>query len=77
VRLLKSYDLDVMQRCFDIGRLPKLTPHHRQEAIKRRDQGEEALADIGRSDNISSNDFEACRSGGSVRTGCLTITPTQ
>jgi DNA invertase Pin-like site-specific DNA recombinase len=32
-----------------MGRPPKLTPHQQQEAIKRRDQGEETLADIGRS----------------------------
>jgi DNA invertase Pin-like site-specific DNA recombinase len=36
-----------------MGRPPKLTPHQRQEAIKRRDQGEETLADIGRSYNVS------------------------
>ncbi|MGH7048594.1 MAG: recombinase family protein [Stellaceae bacterium] len=32
---------------------PKLAPHQQQEAIKRRDQGEETLADIGRSYNVS------------------------
>jgi DNA invertase Pin-like site-specific DNA recombinase len=31
----------------------KLTPHQRQEAIKRRDNGEETLAEIGRSYNVS------------------------
>jgi DNA invertase Pin-like site-specific DNA recombinase len=36
-----------------MGRPPKLTPHQQQEAIKRRDQGEETLADIGRSYNVS------------------------
>jgi DNA invertase Pin-like site-specific DNA recombinase len=36
-----------------MGRPPKLTPHQRHEAIKRRDQGEESLADIGRSYNVS------------------------
>jgi DNA invertase Pin-like site-specific DNA recombinase len=36
-----------------MGRPPKLTPHQRQEAIKRCDQGEETLADIGRSYNVS------------------------
>ncbi len=35
------------------GRPFKLTPHQRQEAIKRRDQGEETLAEIGRSYNVS------------------------
>jgi DNA invertase Pin-like site-specific DNA recombinase len=34
------------------GRKPKLTPHQRSEAIARRDAGE-ALADIGRSYNVS------------------------
>jgi hypothetical protein len=33
-----------------MGRPPKLTPHHRREAIKSREQGE-TLADIGRSYN--------------------------
>jgi DNA invertase Pin-like site-specific DNA recombinase len=36
-----------------MGRPPKLTPHQKREAIKRRDQGEETLADIGRSYNVS------------------------
>ena len=36
-----------------MGRKPKLTPHQMQEAIKRRDSGEERLADIGRSYNVS------------------------
>jgi DNA invertase Pin-like site-specific DNA recombinase len=36
-----------------MGRTPKLTPHQQKEAIKRRDQGEETLADIGRSYNVS------------------------
>jgi hypothetical protein len=31
----------------------KLTPHQRREAIKRRDQGDETLDDIGRSYNVS------------------------
>jgi len=31
----------------------KLTPHQKREAIKRRDKGEETLADIGRSYNVS------------------------
>jgi DNA invertase Pin-like site-specific DNA recombinase len=35
-----------------MGRPPKLTPHHRREAIKSREQGE-TLADIGRSYNVS------------------------
>jgi hypothetical protein len=36
-----------------MGRPPKLTSHQRREAIKRRDRGEESLADIGRSYNGS------------------------
>ena len=36
-----------------MGRKPKLTPHQKQEAIKRRDRGEESLAEIGRSYNVS------------------------
>jgi len=36
-----------------MGRPPKLTPHQQKEAIKRRDQGEETLADIARSYNVS------------------------
>jgi DNA invertase Pin-like site-specific DNA recombinase len=36
-----------------MGRLPKLTAHHKKEAIERRDHGEETLAEIGRSYNVS------------------------
>jgi DNA invertase Pin-like site-specific DNA recombinase len=36
-----------------MGRPPKLTPHQQKEAIKRRDEGDETLADIGRSYNVS------------------------
>jgi DNA-binding MurR/RpiR family transcriptional regulator len=36
-----------------MGRPPKLTPHQRREAIKRRDSGDETLADIARSYNVS------------------------
>ena len=36
-----------------LGRRPKLTEHQRKEAIRRRDQGEESLAEIGRSYNVS------------------------
>ena len=36
-----------------MGRKPKLTPHQKHEAIKRRDRGEESLAEIGRSYNVS------------------------
>ena len=36
-----------------MGRPPKLTPHQKKEAIKRRDHGEETLAEIGRSYSVS------------------------
>ena len=36
-----------------MGRKPKLTDHQKREAIKRRDHGEETLAAIGRSYNVS------------------------
>jgi CENP-B N-terminal DNA-binding domain len=35
------------------ARPPKLTPHQKREAIRRRDQGEESLAEIARSYNVS------------------------
>ena len=36
-----------------MGRKPKLTEHQRKEAIRRRAAGEETLAEIGRSYNVS------------------------
>ena len=36
-----------------LGRPFKLTPHQRQEAVRRRDKGEETLTEIGRSYNVS------------------------
>jgi DNA invertase Pin-like site-specific DNA recombinase len=36
-----------------MGRKPKLTPHQQKEAIKRRDQGDETVAEIGRAYNVS------------------------
>jgi len=36
-----------------MGRPPKVTPHQRHEAIKRRERGDESLADIGRSYYVS------------------------
>src|ERR1700736_5098970 len=36
-----------------LGRPHKLTPHQRQEAIKRRDSGDETLTEIGRTYNVS------------------------
>jgi hypothetical protein len=36
-----------------MGRPPKLMGRHKKEAIKRRDHGEETLAEIGRYYNVS------------------------
>jgi DNA invertase Pin-like site-specific DNA recombinase len=36
-----------------MGRKPKLTDHQKREAIKRRNHGDETLAEIGRSYNVS------------------------
>ncbi len=36
-----------------MGRKPKLTDHQRAEAVRRRDKGEETLAEIGRTYNVS------------------------
>jgi DNA invertase Pin-like site-specific DNA recombinase len=36
-----------------MGRPNKLTDHQKREAIKRREQGDESLAEIGRSYNVS------------------------
>jgi DNA invertase Pin-like site-specific DNA recombinase len=36
-----------------LGRKPKLTDHQKREAIRRRDHGEETLAEIGQSYNVS------------------------
>ena len=36
-----------------LGRKPTLTLHQKREAIRRRDEGDETLADIGRSYNVS------------------------
>src|SRR6516225_8607336 len=36
-----------------MGRPPKLTPHQRREALRRRNRGTETLADIARSYNVS------------------------
>src|ERR1700728_466785 len=36
-----------------MGRKPKLTPHQKKEAIRRRDKGEDSLAEIGRSYKVS------------------------
>jgi DNA invertase Pin-like site-specific DNA recombinase len=40
-------------RSVKMGRKPKLTPHQKREAIKRRDQEGETLRSIGRSYNVS------------------------
>ncbi len=34
--------------------MPKLTPQQQKEALRRRERGEETLAEIGRSYNVSS-----------------------
>jgi DNA invertase Pin-like site-specific DNA recombinase len=44
-----------------MGRKPKLTPHQKREAIRRRDRGEESLAEIGRSYNYRDGRFRGCR----------------
>ena len=36
-----------------LGRKPKLTPHQKREALARRERGDETLAEIGRSYNVS------------------------
>lgn len=36
-----------------LGRRLKLTPHQQREALQRRENGEETLAEIGRSYNVS------------------------
>src|SRR5204863_3674581 len=36
-----------------MGRKPKLTPDQQREALRRRDRGDETLAEIGRSYNVS------------------------
>ena len=36
-----------------LGRRPKLTPHQKREALERRERGDETLAEIGRSYNVS------------------------
>jgi Helix-turn-helix domain of resolvase len=36
-----------------MGRKPKLTEHQKGEAIRRRDHGDETLAEIARSYNVS------------------------
>jgi DNA invertase Pin-like site-specific DNA recombinase len=41
------------ERGVKMGRPPKLTAHQQREAIKRRARGEESLAEIGRSYNVS------------------------
>jgi DNA invertase Pin-like site-specific DNA recombinase len=41
------------ERGVKLGRKPKLTPHQKREAIARRERGDETLAEIGRSYNVS------------------------
>ncbi len=44
---------DAKAKGVKFGRKPKLTPHRKGEAIKRRDVDEETLRSIGRSYNVS------------------------
>lgn len=44
---------DAKAKGVQFGRKPKLTPHQRREAIKRRDEDGETLRSIGRSYNVS------------------------
>ena len=44
----------VKARGVTLGRKPKLTAHQQREAMRRRESGEETLAEIGRSYNGSS-----------------------
>jgi DNA invertase Pin-like site-specific DNA recombinase len=44
-----------------MGRKPKLTPHQIREAIRRRDDGDETLEDIGRSYNVSHSTISRLR----------------
>ena len=44
---------DAKAKGVKFGRKPKLTPHQKREAIKRRDQHGETLRSIGRSYNVS------------------------
>jgi hypothetical protein len=44
-----------------MGWPPKLTQHQKREAIKCRDGSDESLADIGRSYNVSGDDFAVTR----------------
>jgi DNA invertase Pin-like site-specific DNA recombinase len=58
---LAEFERDLIRICtgegrargVKMGRPPKVTPHQRQEAIKRRDADEESLADVGRTYNVS------------------------
>jgi DNA invertase Pin-like site-specific DNA recombinase len=44
---------DAKAKGVKFGRKPALTPHQQEEAIKRRDQGDETLAEIGRRYHVS------------------------
>ena len=46
---------DAKAKGVKFGRKPKLTPHQQKEAIKRRDRGDETLAEIGRTYHVSPN----------------------
>jgi IS30 family transposase len=44
-----------------MGRAPKLTLHQKREALERRAKGEETLADIARSYNVSHSTISRLR----------------
>jgi DNA invertase Pin-like site-specific DNA recombinase len=48
-------------RGVSMGRKPKLTAHQIHEAIRRRDDGDETLEDIGRSYNVSHSTISRLR----------------
>ena len=54
-----------------MGRKPKLTPHQRQEALKRLLAGEETTREIGRSYNVNYAPSRRPPPGGS----CVTLLP--
>lgn len=57
-----------------LGRKPKLTDHQRLETIRRRDQGDETLVEIGLSYNVSG--WTIARLSPWIRTGAHCAVPT-
>ncbi len=56
-----------------LGRPFKLTPHQRQEAVKRRDAGDETLTEIGRSYNVSAQTISRLASYKATRRTALEL----